>query len=199
MLRWCVVGIFLGCSAPPAPKTNAAAKPAGDPNTPCFAGKPALRAGDIYKELEQHSSAWYLGLPDDKWPAARSYGTCTVDRGKVIEADGSLVAEISCGVRVARKGITDEIGLQIGARGHAVIEGKEKGLSWAKMTEMRCVSNGPDQVRCQFEQPEGTNTNPTSYVIAGSLGDEEVLVGPAAVAFFREREILEMNVSMWCH
>lgn len=210
MLRYLVV-LAVGCgpqavSKPTAPVPKPIAKPAGDANTPCFAGQPALKAGDIYKELEKHSSAWYIG--SDDWPPARTYGTCTVDRGKVHEADGSLVAEISCGVRVARRGIVDDLGLQIGARGSEVIERKERGISWARMTPMRCVSNGPGQVRCSFDQPEGTNTDPNSYVVAGEIGelgkfDEMsemvVLTGEAAITFFKEREIVEMLVSMWCH
>ena len=161
--------------------------------TPCFPDKPPLAARTIYQELERDSAVWYLGKPDEEWPKPRTYGSCTVARGKITEADGSLVAELSCGVRVVRRGIVDEHGIEIGARGTDVIERVKSS------TPLRCLSNGPGQVRCTFDRTDDGDTDGNSYVVAGDMGDEAMLHGDHALAYFRTKQIVEMLVSVWCH
>jgi hypothetical protein len=190
-----------GTAAPPpislpAP-TDSAPRPVvlgGRPDTPCFPGSRPLSAFDIHEQLEAHAWSMYLN-PDEQQPLPRLWGLCRVEGNAIRDAAGELVAELHCGVRVVRRGITDGHGIEIGARGQDVLDSlRARGA----LTPMRCVSNGPDAVRCVFDRREGSETDPSSYVVAGELG-EDVLTGEAATEFFAPRELTEMLVSVWCH
>ena len=182
--------VFVACStASPRPAPPPQPTPAPRTGAPCFPMKPELRAADIYKELEKYSAAWYLGA-EDSFPPPKAWGTCTVERGQIFDANGKLVAELSCGVRVVSPRIVDELGITIGARGKDVLARNAGPL--------QCVANGADQVRCMLPRRDGADVDANSYVVRGELG-EDVLTGDAANAFFAEREIVEMLVSVWCH
>jgi hypothetical protein len=192
MLRHAWIAMVIGCGASPkAPPTKATA--VAIEGTPCFAGQPALNAEVVYTELQKHSASWSVALAEDQWPPPRSYGTCTVHRGKVVAADGTLVAEVSCNLRIVVNGIYDELGLQVGAHGRDVIAKSRAD------TNLHCVANGPGQARCNFPPPPASEQSPTSYVVAGELHDETMLVGKDAAAFFADRKIVEIAYSVNCH
>lgn len=183
-------------AAPAAPRAPEPGKPLrAEPAmpTPCFRGDPPLEATKMYTRLEPFAMSLYAD-PTERAPKG-SYGTCTVEKNVVRDEHGRLVAELGCGVRVVVPGIVDEVGVEIGALGQDVLDRKPRPL-----TGVVCHSNGPEQTRCGFERPEGSDTDPSSYVVAGELpAGVEVLTGDAARAFFAERQIVELHVSLWCH
>ena len=190
MIHVCVLALVAcGSAARPSPPPPPPQAPSG--GAPCFAAKAELRAGDIYKELEQYSAAWYLG-DEDKFPPPKQWGTCTVARGQIHDASGALVAELTCGLRVMSPRIVDQLGIEIGARGKDVLARSPNA------PPLQCVSNGDGHARCRFARPEGAETDGNSYVVRGEL-DGDILTGDAANAFFADREIVEMLVSVWCH
>lgn len=180
MIQLLVAALALGCGR------GAVQQP-----TPCFPGPP-LVAADMFKALEKYAWSLYLG-PDEPAPPPTTYGSCKVDRNRVTSADGKLVAELGCGVRVLSPGILDDLGLQLGAHGQDVLDRKPKPVR-----PMTCMANGPDQVRCMFERGEDEDTDASWYVVAGSFAGD-VLTGPAASAYFAARPIVEIEVSVWCH
>lgn len=149
-------------------------------------------ANELYKQLEAYSWSVYLG-PDEAPPPPTTFGTCTVNRNIVRAADGTIVAELGCGVRVLAPGIVDDLGLQLGARGQDVLDRKPKPVQ-----PLVCTANGPDQVRCRFEREPDRDTDSSWYVLAGHLG-EDVLTGEAAARWFGPARIVEIEVSVWCH
>jgi hypothetical protein len=188
MIRIVPLVLVLGCgSAAPAPP----AAPASISSTPCFPGPP-LVAGAMYEALEKY--AWSLYLSENEpAPPPTTYGTCKVERNVVSAADGKVIAELGCGVRVLSPGILDDLGLQLGARGQDVLDRKRKPVR-----PLTCMANGPDQVRCTFERELDSDTNSTWYAVGGALA-EDVLTGDAATTYFAPRSIVEIDVSMWCH
>lgn len=158
---------------------------------PCFAGQPSLAASEMYRALEHY--AWSLYAPADQAPPPpTTYGSCKVDRNKVTTADGKLIAELGCGVRVLTRGIHDELGLEIGSRGSDL-------LAKTHATQpLECLANGPDQVRCRFDREPDTDTDGNWYMVGGSFSGD-VLRGDDARAFLASRQILELDVSVWCH
>jgi hypothetical protein len=177
-----------GHAAPPAPSPPI---PAVATDNPCFAGKPPIKASEMYTALEKYAWSLYQSEAEPP-PPPTTYGSCKVDRNKVTSADGALVAELGCGVRVVKRGIVDGLGLQLGARGQDVIDRKRA------TTPLSCFANGPDTVRCRWERADGSDTDDDWYVVAGSLG-EDPLTGEPALAYFRSRTIVELDVSVWCH
>jgi hypothetical protein len=178
-----------GCGSPATPRepTNASA-------TPCFADAPPLAARDIHQTLEKHS--WWLpGTDQNEAPPPEPFGTCTAHKGKVTAADGTLVAELGCGVHVYVRGIHDELGLGIGATGADVI------ARWnTPHGPMQCFNNGPGMSRCSFDRPPDGDTDLTSYVVAAELpAGTDVLTGDAAERLFAPREIVQFMYSAWCH
>lgn len=171
-------------AAPKAPPVKTA--------NPCFPGKPPIVASELWRALEKYSWSVYL-TEDEPKPPPTTYGSCKVDLNKVTKPDGTLVAELGCGVRVLVPGIRDELGIEIGrSTGNDV-------LARAKATTgFKCFANGPDQARCQFERAETSDTNPDDYVVAGQITGD-VMTGDAARAFFASRTIVELGVSIWCH
>jgi hypothetical protein len=155
--------------------------------TPCFPGQP-LDAWKLYRDLEPYST-----LFSDYERKTTSYGTCTVDDAALREADGSLVAELGCGVRVVRAGIVDEHGAHVGMRGSELVT----RLARHTWFETRCVANGPEQTRCAYLGGEGSPRG-NEYVVAGGIG-EQILLGDQALAFLRTRTIVEMHVRTTCH
>jgi hypothetical protein len=158
-------------------------------SNPCFAGKPSIVATEMWRTLEKYS--W--SLHSDTPPPPTTYGSCKVERNKVTTANGTLVAELGCGVRVVTKGVKDELGLELGALGKNVLARKHKPVP-----KLTCYGNGPDQTRCHFDRDEDSDTDATSYVVAGALG-ADVLTGDAAAKLFSARPIVEIGVSIWCH
>lgn len=170
-------------------------KPAPVPTAnPCFAGKPALDAGTVWRDLEKYSWSVYLAADEQPPPPPTTYGSCTVERNQVTTASGELVAELGCGIRVLVPGIRDSLGLELGtATGTDVLD------RWPKPQQrLTCIANGPDQTRCHFERPADSDTNSDSYVVAGALG-ADALTGDAARAFLADKRIVELHISMWCH
>ena len=162
-------------------------------NNPCFAGKPAIKAGTLWKDLEPYSWSVYLN-PDEQPPPPTTYGSCKVERNQVTTASGQLVAELGCGVRVLVPGIHDGLGLELGSA-----TGKDVLDRWPKpQPNLTCIGNGPDQTRCHFDRAPDSDTNPDSYVVAGTL-DKDAVTGEAARAFLADKRIVELHVSMWCH
>ena len=181
---------LLACGA-----TAAAPKPVKRvvTNNPCFDGKPAMNAHDMWKDLEKYSWSLYL-TEDEPKPPPTTYGSCNVNLNKVTKPDGTLVAELGCGVRVVVPGIRDSLGLELGtATGKDVLDRKPTPVA-----APTCMANGPQQVRCRFERPENSDTDIDWYVVAGQLG-EDALTGDAAMKFFASRRLVELDVSMWCH
>lgn len=179
-------------AAPAAPTAHPAPPvPTAATENPCFAHQPPIKATAMHEALEKY--AWSLYLSEDEpAPPPTTYGTCTVDRNKVTAANGTPVAELGCGVRVLTRGIVDDLGLQIGATGTDVISRKHA------TTALTCFPNGIESSRCRFERAEENDTDDDFYVVAGYVGDEPV-TGDAALAFFRSKTILEVDVSVWCH
>lgn len=188
---WLVVAACSGAGrAPTPPPVAAPARPtAATHETPCKPGPP-LVASELYTALQRFAQPY--GTIDDPLPSG-TFGTCTVKDGQVRTADGRLVAELTCGVRITSPGIADELGLQLGARGQDVLDQKPR-----PQTELACRANGPTQVWCQFERPPDHDTDGTSYIVEGTLS-EDVLVGDAARAFFAPRTLVEIHYSAWCH
>lgn len=182
-------------SPPTAPRGAAPATPVASPSTtPCFPGPP-LAALDVYHRLEKYAWSLYASAEDEeRVPPATTFGSCTVDRNVVRAADGTVVAELGCGVRVLSRGILDDLGLQLGAHGQDVLDRKPKPVP-----PLVCTANGPSQVRCHFERPEDSDTDASWYVLAGSLGDADVLEGERAVRWFSTATVVEIEVSVWCH
>lgn len=180
--------------APEVPATTVATAPDAAPvattANPCFAGDPPLAARDVYQRLERH--AWAFMDPDSA-PPAEPFGSCTVHRGELRAADGTLVAELDCAVRILVPGIHDELGLEIGARGGDVLARLP-----ADRGPLVCFPNGPDQARCGAAQREDGDLNPHQYVVAGALPGD-VLEGEAAEVFFAPRDIVEIFHNAWCH
>jgi len=184
--------MLLACGATAAaPKTTP--KPTVATTNPCFANKPPIVATEMWKTLEKYSQSLYLG-EDEPPPSPTTYGTCKVERNRVTTPSGTLVAELGCSVRVLVPGIVDELGLQLGrVRGQDVLD-----RSPQPPRSLTCMNNGPDQARCQFARPDGGETDPTDYRVAGSIA-EDVLTGDAATKFFASRPLVEIGVSIWCH
>ncbi|MCB9562534.1 MAG: hypothetical protein H6708_19185 [Kofleriaceae bacterium] len=177
-------------SPAPAAAPGAAAAPASAA-TPCFPDAPALAAADVYQQLERFAWAAYDN-PDEPAPTG-TFGTCRVERNVVRDAAGAVVAELGCGVRILQPGITDGLGLQLGARGDEVMARTSRAVD-----SLVCVANGPDRVRCSFARRDDEDTDPDWYVVAGQL-DDDVVTGAAARAFFGPRALVELDVSVWCH
>jgi len=180
--------------AKPAPAKAATAKPA-KASTPCFpTQKKPLVALEIHKKLENHVTS--LHDSKDESLTSIAYGTCKLTGNELREADGSLVGELGCGMRVVRRGIADGLGIQVGAHGRDVIARKPKPLP-----ALTCTSNGEGKAICRFASgahaATSVDAHPDSYIVMGGL--DEVLTGAEALAFFREREIAEILVSFWCH
>jgi hypothetical protein len=103
-------------------------------------------------------------------------------------------------MRVVKRGILDDLGLQIGARGSDVLARKKQPVQ-----PLTCMANGANQIRCMFEREPDNDTDPTSYVVAGSLpgcsadAPCEPVTGVAATELFAARELVELHVSFWCH
>jgi hypothetical protein len=192
MIRILPLALVLGCgSSAKAPMVTAPAHASVASTTPCFPGPP-LVATDIYKALEKYAWSLYASA-DDPAPPPTTYGSCKVDKNIVSSADGKVVAELGCGVRILWRGIRDDLGLELGARGQDVLDRKPKPVH-----PMTCTANGPDQVRCMFGRGEDEDLDSTMYVVAGTL-TEDVLTGPAASTYFAARPIVEIEVSVWCH
>ncbi len=178
----------------PAPPTTGRSTPAASANTtPCFAGGRPLVADEIHKRLEKHSWWWSQEEPDS--PPPEAFGSCTVHRGKIRAADGTLVAELSCGVHILVRGIRDDVGIEIGARGADVMP------RWTvPHGPLVCIGNGPDQTRCRYDRPDDGDTDFTTYIVAGALDTgTDALTGAAAESFFSSREVVEIQHSVWCH
>ncbi|MEO8702426.1 MAG: hypothetical protein ABI867_20450 [Kofleriaceae bacterium] len=163
---------------------------------PCFpATTKPLVAAEIVKRLSKYMGSMYEGESDPAVkPPSTTFGSCKVVRNAITDRDGSLVAELGCGMRVVKRGIVDGRGVQVGSLGKDVL---------AKKTgEVRCVSNGPGQVRCHVAvsaSPTSVDADGDAYVVAGDLGDEEVVTGAAARAFLAPRRLVELHVNFWCH
>ena len=190
MIRILPLALILGCGSTTKESPVAAPAPVAS-TTPCFPGPP-LVAKDMFKTLEKYAWSLYLSAAETA-PPPTTYGSCKVDRNIVTSADGKVVAELGCGVRVLSPGILDDLWLQLGARGQEVLERKPKPVH-----PMTCMANGADQVRCMFERGEDEDTDSTWYVVAGTLA-EDVLTGAAASTYFAARPIVEIEVSVWCH
>jgi hypothetical protein len=129
---WLIVAGLAACGggprpaaapAPAAPSPPTAAPPTAAPTAganPCFDGAPPLVAGELHGRLEKHTWSW--SQDGDEVPPPERLGTCTAHRGKLVTADGTVVAELGCGVQIFTRGIRDDLGLEIGARGADVIE-----------------------------------------------------------------------------
>lgn len=110
-------------------------------------------------------------------------------------ADGTLVAELGCGVRIVVPGIRDDLGLELGtgARGQDVLDRLPK-----PSPPLTCWANGPDQTRCRPDRTDDSDTDASSYVVAGSFAGD-ALTGADAVAFFAPKTLVELDMSVWCH
>jgi hypothetical protein len=173
----------------PKPAPVAAAIPTST-TTPCFGGAP-LPATKMWRDLEKYSWSLYAG--EESAPPKGTYGSCTVERNIVRDRSGAVVAELGCGVRVLQRGILDDLGLQIGATGQEVLDRKRRPVP-----PLTCTANGPDQVRCSFGRDPDTDHDASWYVVAGTL-DKEVITADEARSYFARRQIVEVDVSIWCH
>lgn len=186
---------LLACGATAAAPKQPQSKPVRPVPTsnPCFEGKPPIVAADLWKDLEKYSWSVYLGEGEQP-PPPTTYGSCKVERNKITTSNGTLIAELGCGVRVLVPGIRDHLGLEVGtATGKDVLERRPKPVP-----ALTCMANGPDQVRCRFDREDNSDTDSDWYVVAGSLG-EDVLTGDAARRFFAPARVVELDVSIWCH
>jgi hypothetical protein len=156
---------------------------------PCFPNKPAVAAQDLHSALDVYT---YQYVEGDKLPPPIKYGTCRVSAGKVVAANGGLVAGLGCGTRVVVPGIRDDYGLEIGAFGKQVLDRIQPDRA------LVCVSNGPRQVRCIFASVLEENRSGPSYVVAGMLKTDQ-LTGDDARKFFASRRLVELHVVATCH
>jgi hypothetical protein len=155
--------------AAPEPATPA---PAATAAAPCFPEGPPLDARTIYERLERHAMGGY-GVDA---PPPERFGTCTITDHVLRDAAGAPVAELTCGVRILTRGIRDDLGLELGARGQDVLD-RARG-----QTRFFCTSNIPGQARCSFERGDENDLDGTSYVVDGDVAD--VLIGADAETFF---------------
>ena len=171
---------------------NGAASPST--GNPCFAGAPPLIADKVHEQFEPHAELSWAGSGNGP-PPAETFGTCTVHDGKIRAADGTVVAQIDCGLDIHTRGIRDSLGIEVGARGADVL------AAWTRPHgPMVCVGNGPSQTRCRFKRTHAHELPATSYVIAGSLpSGSDALSGLPAERFFAEREIVHIGHNVWCH
>jgi hypothetical protein len=178
-------------ATPPTESPPARPQPPG--RVPCFSERTApLEATAMYEELQKYAMSWMM--PDDEKPPPATYGSCTVADSKITAADGTLVAELTCGVRILVPGIEDDLGFELGtgARGQDVLDRKPGH------PPLTCWANGPTQSRCRFDRPDDSDTDSSAYVVDGSFPGD-ALTGADAVAFFAPRELVELDVSIWCH
>jgi hypothetical protein len=182
-----ILALAAACGrAPSAPAPAPVPSAAG--GAPCFPDRSALDAAAVYAALDQYLPSYAADEPAKRG----TYGTCTVADGQIRTADGALVGELGCGLRILVPRIRDDLGLELGALGEDVLAKKP-----APVPALRCFANGADQARCSFDRAEGEDTDATAYVVGGSPGDG--LSGDAAVAFFAPRPVVEIHFSVWCH
>jgi hypothetical protein len=190
-----VVAACGGSSSKPAASPEPApARPQPPGRVPCFNDRTEpLEATAMYEELQKYAMSWMM--PEDEKPPPAPYGSCTVADGKITAADGTLVAELTCGVHILVPGIKDDLGFELGtgARGQDVLDRKPGH------PPLTCWANGPTQTRCRFDRPDDeADTDSSSYVVDGSIS-ADALTGADAIAFFAPRELVELDVSIWCH
>lgn len=180
-----LIATSLGCG-------GGGSRPAGAPaaaGAPCFPDREVLIATEVYKALQNYLPR----LDEGEVTPSGTFGTCTVSDGAIRTADGVLVGELGCGLRILVPKIKDELGLELGALGADVLARKA-----VPVPALRCLPNGPDQVRCTFERGEDDQNDATAYVVAGTLVDTG-LIGEPATRFFATRRIVEIDHSAWCH
>lgn len=179
------------CGSSARPVSKDAIAPAT--TNPCFTNAPPLEAVAIHQQLDKHT--WWWSQSEAEIPPPEAFGSCTVHRGKITAADGTIVAELSCGVDIMVRGIRDDLGLQLGAHGREMLS------RWKQPHgDLMCLANGPDQTRCRYERAEDQDTDFSSYVVAGAMpAGTDSLTGPDAERFFAEREIVQILYSAWCH
>ncbi len=194
MYRLLALVAVAGCgSSSPAPSPVVPSAPPAS-RVPCFPERTEpLVALDMYRQLEKHAMSWMM--PDDERVPPEPYGTCQVASSQLRAADGTLVAELGCGVRILVPGIRDDLGLELGtgARGQDVLDRLP-----APTPPLTCWANGPDQTRCRPDRADDSDTDASSYVVAGSFAGD-ALTGEEALAFFAPRPLVELDVSVWCH
>src|SRR5262245_22054906 len=78
---------------------------------PCLTDRRTLPGAVMYNDLGRYAKMF------DEHPPSGRYGSCTVANGQVRDADGTLVAELTCGITAHVRGITDHLGFEVGARG----------------------------------------------------------------------------------
>ena len=182
----------LAAIQPPLPeRAHVAPRVAGRPPTPCFPKAASLAAVDIHKKLQRYADSIYTDA-DVPLPPGK-FGSCTITRNILRDEDGKVVAELGCGVRVLSRGIHDQLGIGIGARGLVVIDRMP-----ASEMVLTCLANGPDQVRCRYNRAPDSDVDQNDYAVAGSLG-EDILTGKAARSFFAPRRVVELLDNVWCH
>jgi hypothetical protein len=158
---------------------------------PCFGDQKApLVAAQIYRDLETHAVAIGWSQPT---PPPETYGTCTVEDGKLRDRDGKHLADLACGITVFAKGIADARGFQVGAAGSDVAK------AHAKDTAV-CRIEAKGLVRCWFEESEGLV--PEHYIFKGTLPGatlQKPARGKRARTFVRIHRVNQVVQRMNCH
>jgi hypothetical protein len=189
MGKWIVLVILGGCcGGPPAASPAPVARPMV--RAPCFPDRPILVASHVFRDLEEYALEFGQVRPGHQHGR---YGECTVDDGRVRTPGGVEVAELHCGIQVKAPGLVDHLGLQIGATAEEVLAGHPRAAE-----RILCAEDGPGRTRCWFEEVDDL-PDLTHYIVDGVIGGDNVSRGAPALAFFRTRRIVEMQVRMYCH
>ena len=162
---------------------------------PCFANRDVLVGSEVWRDV----GAYAIGMSSDE-PPSGTYGTCTIKNGQLRDANGTLLAEIHCGITVYTPGIVDHLGFEIGARGAdiAAEHATQDTMCWHDFTDDDGVAK---HTRCWFFANEGEEAG-SHYSVAGlaaAMPEQGPLRGAAARGFFTSRTVSHFTVRMSCH
>lgn len=167
-----------------------AAPASAERRAPCFDGPP-LPAALVWHHLRHFSAS--QDFWDGKSPLPETtYGRCKVKDAAVFDSRGRRLARLHCGITVERRGLTDHLGLEVGATGEQVIE-----RTRPEREDLVCTGYTGGS-RCYY-QPKSGGEPRARYIVGRPLKKDAVLRGDAAERFFRAQRIKKIVVTMICH
>ena len=168
------------------------ARPASaDKRSSCYDGPPLVAANVSY-HLRAYSAS--MDFWDGKSPLPKTtYGRCKVREATLFDPRGRRLAKLHCGMTVERKGLTDHLGLEVGALGKQVLERSRP----QKHETFSCTSYTGGS-RCWYQSSRGHEPR-TSYILRRKLKRSVALKGADAERFFRGQRIAKIFVTGNCH
>ena len=155
-----------------------------------------MSADSVFEDLEDYavspSRSSLAVLRGEQAAPTRMYGTCRVANGEVRDSAERLVAKLHCGIELFVPGIHDPAGLEVGLMGARVIAAHEAGAD-----TLVCVG-GRKSTECRFRDV-GQKVAPRMRYRVMGVPTDAVVTGTQAVAFFRDRRIAGIFVTVDCH